>query len=320
VEANTGKELWSHTYPAPGNLDYGNSPRTTPLIDGERVFLTSAFGHLFCIELKTGKVLWEKDLNDEFKIKDQRKWGLCSNPILVDGKVIINPGGADASLVALDAKTGKVLWKTPGRPASYGNFIVGTFGGKRQIVGHDNTTLGGWDVETGKRLWEITPQRRGDFNVPTPMQVGDQLLVTTENNGARLFKFKDAGVIDPNPVAVSRLLPSDTHSPVVVGSRVFGIGHGMQCLDVKNSLKPIWNSDDDAFSSYGSIVASDERLLVVALDGTVILLDARAGKMRDLGRWQLFREEQAGYAHPAVVGTKLYLRGNSSIICIELAP
>src|SRR5205085_2235462 len=133
-----------------------------------------------------------------------------------------------------------------------------------------------------------TPRRRGDFNVPTPMQVGDQLLVTTENNGARLFKFKADGVIDPEPLALSRLLPSDTHSPVVVGTRVFGAHHGMQCLDLKNGLKPIWTSDNDAFNSYCSIVATDERLLVVALDGTILLLDARADKLSELGRWQLF--------------------------------
>src|SRR5439155_3672809 len=183
VDAKSGKDLWSHLYPAPGDLDYGNAPRATPLVHGDLVYLSSAFGHLFCAELKTGKILWEKELRDEFKADDARKWGMCSNPFIVDDRLIVNPGGKDASLVALDPKTGKVLWKTPGKPASYGNFIVGTFGGKRQIVGHDLDSLGGWDIATGKRLWELVPPRRGDFNVPTPIQVGAQLLVTSENNG-----------------------------------------------------------------------------------------------------------------------------------------
>jgi outer membrane protein assembly factor BamB len=318
VEAATGKELWNHLYPAPGNLDYGNSPRMTPLIHGEFVFLSSAFGNLFCIELKTGKVLWEKDLVEEFKVKDERKWGHCSNPLLADGKLIINPGGKDASLVALEPKTGKVLWKSPGKPASYGNFIVGNFGGKRQIVGHDIDSLGGWDVETGKRLWEVIPARRGDFNVPTPMQVGEHLLITTENNGTRLFKFKAGGVIDPEPVAVNRQLAPDTHSPVVAGSRVFGIHQRMMCLDLKDALKPIWTSEANTFESYASIIATDERLLVTTLLGEVLLLDARSDKLRELGRWRFFVEEQGGYAHPAVVGTKLYLRGNASIVCVDL--
>jgi len=320
VDAATGKDLWSHTYPAPGMLDYGNAPRATPLIHGDLVFLASAFGHLFCLEMKTGKVVWEKELRDEFKATDERKWGMCSNPLLVDGKLIVNPGGKDASLVALDPKTGKVLWKTPGRPASYGNFIVGTFGGKRQIVGYDLDTLGGWDIATGKRLWELTPQRRGDFNVPTPIQVGEQLFVTTENNGARLYQFKANGTIDPESIAATRQLGPDTHTPVVVGSRVFGIHQRFHCLDLKNGLKPIWTSDDRAFDNYGSIIATEDRLLVVTLEGEVLLLDARSDKLSEKGRWRMFPEEQAGYAHPAMVGTKLYLRGNMSIVCVELNP
>jgi outer membrane protein assembly factor BamB len=320
VDAKTGKELWSHTYPAPGNLDYGNSPRATPMIHGEHVFLASAFGNLFCLDRKTGKIIWEKDLVDEFKATDERKWGHCSNPLIADGKLIVNPGGKDASLVALEPRTGKVIWKSPGRPASYGNFIVGTFGGKRQIVGHDLDTLGGWDLATGKRLWEVKPKRNGDFNVPTPIQVGEQLLITTENNGMRLFKFTNAGIIDPEPTAVTRQPSPDTHSPVVVNGRVFGINQEMHCLDVKKGLKPIWTSDDDVFQRYGSIIATDDRLLVVNLIGDVVLLDAKADKFTEKGRWRMFPEEQAGYAHPALVGTRLYLRGNMSIVCVEFNP
>jgi len=320
LDAKTGKDVWSHTYLAQGNLDYGNAPRQTPLIHGDLVFLASAFGHLFCLELKTGKVLWDKELRDEFKAGDARKWGVCSNPILADGKLIVNPGGKDASLVALEPKTGKVLWKTPGKPAGYGNFIVGTFGGVRQIVGHDIDSLGGWDVATGKRLWQVMPPRRGDFNVPTPIQVGEQLLVTTENNGSRLYRFKPQGLIDPMPLAVSREVAHDTHSPVIVGARLFGSHARLHCLDLNNDLKSIWHSDDPAFDTYTSIVASAERLLVVTLLGDVILLDARSDKMIEKGRWKLFEDEQAGYAHPALVGSRLYLRGNMSIVCIELNP
>jgi outer membrane protein assembly factor BamB len=320
LDAKTGKDVWSHSNPAPGNLDYGNAPRATPLIHGDLVFLANAFGYLACLELKTGKVVWEKDLRDEFKATDIRKWGECSNPLLADGKLIVNPGGKDASLVALDPKTGKLIWKTPGKPASYGNFIVATFAGKRQVVGHDLDSFGGWDLATGKRLWEVVPPRRGDFNVPTPIQVGEQLLVTSENNGTRLYRFKAGGVIDPVPIAHNNQLAPDTHSPVVVGARVFGIHQRMHCLDLKNDLKPIWTSDDDVFARYASILATDERVLVVTLEGEVLLLDARADKMRELGRWRLFGDEQAGYAHPALVGSRLYLRGNASIICIELNP
>ena len=101
---------------------------------------------------------------------------------------------------------------------------------------------------------------------------------------------------------------------------MFGIHQRMHCLDLKNGLNPIWTSDDHACDGYASIIATDERLLVVTLLGDVLLLDARSDKLTEKGRWRLFPEEQAGYAHPAIVGTRLFLRGNASIVCVELNP
>lgn len=318
ADADTGKVLWSHVYPAPGSLDYGNSPRATPLIHGDLVFVAGAFGYLACLELKTGKVIWEMDIREDFGAKDERKWGMCSTPLIVDNKLIINPGGKDASLVALEPRTGKVIWKTPGKAASYGNFIAGTFGGKKQIVGHDLDSLGGWDPATGKRLWELVPPLPGDFNVPTPISVGEHLLVTTENNRTRLYAFKADGTIQPEPIAVNKTLHPDTLTPVAVGGRLLGIQKRLYCLDLKDKLKTLWSHDDPAFNKFASFIADEERLLVVSLEGEIVLLDAQAKEYKELGRWQMFQEEQAGYAHPAVVGTRLYLRGNASVVAIEM--
>jgi hypothetical protein len=91
-------------------------------------------------------------------------------------------------------------------------------------------------------------------------------------------------------------------------------------LSRPQDLESIWTSDDRAYDCYASILATDDRLLVATLEGEVMLLDANSDKARELSRWRLFPEEQAGYAHPALVGTRLYLRGNMSIICIELNP
>ncbi|MBY0228240.1 MAG: PQQ-like beta-propeller repeat protein, partial [Gemmataceae bacterium] len=160
LDAKTGKEAWRVLNPAAGELDYGNSPRGTPLIHDGRVYLAGAFGHLHCVDLKTGTTLWEMDAREDFKAADKRKWGCCTSPLIAGGKLIHNPGGKDASLVALDPKTGKVVWKTPGAPASYGNFIAATLGGKEQVVGFDAESLGGWDLATGKRLWTVKAERR----------------------------------------------------------------------------------------------------------------------------------------------------------------
>ncbi len=319
LKAADGKEAWAHRTPAIGNLDYGNSPRATPLIFNDRAYLLGAFGDLACVEMGSGKSVWALNVRDEFDATDERKWGVCDSSLIVDGKLIVAPGGKDAALVALDPKTGKPVWKAPGKPTGYGSFIAAKLGGVLQIVGHDAETLGGWDAKTGTRLWTIKPERRGDFNVPTPIVVGDRLFVTTENNGARVFAFKVDGLIDPKPVATNKKLAPDTHTPVVAGSRVFGVWNRLYCLSLKDGLKELYDESTTAFSGYCAAVATDSRVLVVPRSGELILLDATADEYTELGRLAAFGKDEKGvYAHPAFVGTRVYVRGNNSVRCLEL--
>ena len=317
VSAVTGKEIWSHSYPCKGNLDYGNSPRATPLIEGDHVYVFGAFGHLACLKLKSGESVWELNLRDEYEPIDDPKWGACSSPLIADGKLIVNPGAKSASLIALDPKTGKELWKTSGKAAGYGSLIVGIFGGIRQLVGHDAESLGGWDLSNGKRLWTVKPPIAHDFNVPTPIHFGGQLLVTTENNGTRLFQFQADGIIDPKPIAIDKKLTPDTHTPVVVGNRLFGVWRRLYCLDVSESLKRVWESDDAAFTKYTALVASETRVLAVTLDAEFILFDATADEFKELGRLKALTGEKGLFSHPAFVGNRVYVRGSSTLSCFD---
>jgi outer membrane protein assembly factor BamB len=319
LRADTGKEVWAVRTLAMGDLDYGNSSRATPLIWKELVFFYSAFGSLQCVELDTGKSVWDVDIKETFAANDKRKWGFSTSPLIVDDKLIINPGGEDASLVALEPKTGKVIWKTPGKPASYGNFLAGTFGGVKQVIGWDQDTLGGWNVATGKRLWEFKPKNNSFFNVPTPLAWGDKLAVAIESNGTYLFRFKEKGVLDPEPVARYGDLAPDTHTPVVTAGRVFGVKNGLHCLDLKNDLKRIYLGKDAEFGKYCSVVASEDRVLVSTLRGELILLNAKADEFKVLSRLQVLEEEHGCYAHPAFVGTRVYMRGDACILCVDLS-
>ncbi len=319
LNAADGKEASAHRTPALGSLDYGNSPRATPLIHDGYAYLFGAFGDLACVEAATGKEKWALNVRAEFDAADERKWGVCDSPLVADGKLIVAPGGKDAALVALDSKTGKAVWKTPGKPTGYGSFVVAKLGGTIQVVGHDAETLGGWDAKTGTRLWTLKPDRGGDFNVPTPIVVGDRLLVTTENNGTRLFAFKANGVIDSKPIAVHKRLAPDTHTPVIAGDRVFGVGNRLYCLDLKDGLKELYDETNPTFSGYCAAVATDARVLVVPRSGELILLDAAAKEYAELGRLAAFGKGEKGvYAHPAFAGTRVYVRGSGSVVCLDL--
>ncbi len=322
--AADGELLWSVQYPAAGSLDYDNMPRATPLIGGNCVYLFGAFGHLTCADLESGITIWRTNVIEKFAGDPDLVWGTCSSPLIVDGKLIINPGGPDASLVALDPLTGKVIWQSPGDRHAYGSFIVATLGGVRQLVGYDRSSLGGWEIATGRRLWTLKPPHQGDFNVPTPVAADGRLLVTTENNFTRLYEFDREGQIVSRPAALNESLASEISTPIVVGNRAFCVSEHMFCLDLGNGLRPIWIGDDKAFGDYAPLIASGNRILTVGLGGELILVDAAANEFRVVSRLKLFDNPKSNQSqllgYPALVDTRLFLRGENELVCVELAP
>jgi outer membrane protein assembly factor BamB len=326
-EASSGKPLWEVKTLAIGALDYGNSPRTTPLLarkrvdgrvvpDSGRAFLLGAFGDLLCVDLATGTTVWQKNLHTEFSPGDERPWGYCGSPLLIDNRLIVNPGAAEASLVAFDPETGEVLWKAPGRNVGYGSFTAATLGGRCQIVGHDATTLGGWDVQNGARLWTLTPPIEGDFNVPTPLAVNGRLLVATENNGVRLYAFDGDGRIKNQPVAQHQKLKPDMSTPVVAGQRLFCVDDFLYCLDLSQRLREVSRLRDAALGDYAALFSDGKRVLIVG-SGELLLVHA-AQPTRIVSRWRAFRQDVEIYSHAAIDGGRLYVRGENELKCITL--
>jgi outer membrane protein assembly factor BamB len=172
--------------------------------------------------------------------------------------------------------------------------------------------------ENGERLWKLVPPIEGDFNVPTPVAVNGGVIVSTENNGTRLYRFDESGRIIPKPAAEFADLSPDTTSPVVTRGRVFGAHQGLHCLDVQNGLKPIWHREDDSLGDYSTLIADEERVLVITVRGELILLDAKADECTIISRLRIFDEDEDVYSHPALVGTRLYARGGSSVVCVDL--
>ncbi len=318
LAADTGEERWRFLYPAPGRLDYGNSPRATPLVADGVVFLFGAFGHLHALEAPTGHILWTKNLAQEFSIP-KLDWGLTGSPLLVDGKLIVQPGGRSACLVAMDPKSGKVLWKTSGGKPGHASFIAASAPGGMQVIGYDADSLGGWSVADGKRLWKVTPRLSGDFNVPTPIRLDERrLFVCTENNGARIYAFTPQGSLRPEPTATCETLAPDSHTPVVSRGRVYGAANGLHCLDANNGLKEIWVNEDEAFQSYVSLIACDHRILAYTTAAELILLADEGETCREVSRLKLANAAKGVLSHPALVGSRLFVRMGRQIARLDL--
>ncbi|MDP6525491.1 MAG: PQQ-binding-like beta-propeller repeat protein [Kiritimatiellia bacterium] len=318
LESETGQQLWDLRYPAAGKMDFSNSPRSTPVISDGQVYLQGALGHLHCVELATGKVTWKRNLAVDFGSRIPQ-WGFSPTPLLFDNMLIVNPGAKDASLAALDKKTGRTIWKSPGQAAAYASFIRGEFGGVKQIIGYDTISLGGWDPLTGERLWKLVPPNSGDFNVPTPIDLGGKLLVTTENNGTRIYGFTDSGRIIPKPEALNRDLAPDTATPLVSGNLLLGTSHGLACLDLEDNLETLWEYDKSPFDDYNVLIGGKDRVLAITHNGEAHLLHPSRKKLEIVSSVKLFDDLPEGdretWSHAALVGNHLYVRNLVSVQC-----
>ncbi len=142
--------------------------------------------------------------------------------------------------------------------------------------------------------------------------------MSTENNGTRLYRFDAAGAIVPEPVAVNEDLAPDTHTPIAIGGRLLGVWSGLYCLDIAAGLKPIWQSGDKAYSEYAAIIGCKDRALVVSRHGELLLLDMSGDQYQIISRVSAFADDPGVLSHPALVGTRLYLRGSEEIVCFDL--
>jgi len=323
LDAESGRELWKLTYPAAEKMDYGNAPRATPVIHNGLVYLLGAFGHLHCVRLDNGEVIWKKGFVKDFGATVPI-WGFCSSPLVVDDKLIINPGGATASIVALDLVTGKTVWETPGDKAAYAALILATLGGRRQIVGYDQTSVGGWLPESGERLWRLVPEEEGEYNVPTPAVVGGRLFLATEMNGARLHGFDSQGRVVPKPIATNEDFFPDMISPVAAGELVLGGSGSLMCLDINRGLELAWESYDEHYAEYFTAIAGDGRILITSIDGWLHLLEKNGRKHHVISRIDMFpglpEKQRKTWSHPALVGSLYFIRNQAAAYCFQLSP
>jgi outer membrane protein assembly factor BamB len=245
-------------------------------------------------------------------------WGYSGSPLIVDGKLIVQPGGAEASIVALDPATGDVIWETPGRKAAYAGLIVARIHGTTQLIGCDEESFGGWDAANGRRLWKIVPEISGDFFAPTPVLLGQHLLLAGENNGARLHAFDAKGVLLPKSRAREEALAPDAHTPVFAGGRIIGLGGDFCCLDAP-TLKPIWSVREPEMGTYASMISDGRaRVLTLSEKGMLFLHDFTKVAPVELARVRVCPSSAHVLSHPALVGKRLYLRLAEEVVCLEL--
>lgn len=329
-DTETGETIWEHEYEARAALDYGNSPRATPLIENGRVHLLGAMGHLHCVTVESGDLLWKRHLVDDYRVPEAAlsAWGYCSSPLIAAGRLVVNPGAPEASLVALNPATGADVWRSPGRPAGYASFIAVHPAAGRQIVGYDRESLGGWDLVTGARLWSLAPRSVDDFRVPTPVAlVGKadpvRVAVSSETAGTAIVVIGDDGTATWDEGCHSDELACEMCTPVNVAGWLCGVRDRFVAIDCRGDAADIYEDEDDSFATYAAVVSGSANVLTVGNDARLTLHRLEQGVWSRSGQMNILDEPPVAaplYAHPAFVGNRVFIRTDHELLCIVLAP
>jgi outer membrane protein assembly factor BamB len=335
LEAATGKELWRFRYDcdysAHSTLTGGgkipgrwlSGPRSTPTVDGDYVYALGLTGLLHCLETKTGKKVWQKNLM-EMAARDCPRNGYCTCPLIVGDLLFVAPGGKKGkALAALDKKTGKVVWHALSDVLSPSSPIAVTVKGALQVIfftgGAAGSTSGGRLValnpKDGKVLWRFPWQTEHHLNVATPLYADGKVFISSGyGKGAALVEIPNDG--KAKPLWKSALMKNHFSTSVFYQGNLYGFGDDrLRCLDLATG-KQRWTKPG---LGKGTLLAADGKLIVLGEHGELVLAKASPEKFSEISRCQLFDRASLTWIAPVLSDGRLFVRNDKLLLALDVS-
>lgn len=318
-----GKLVWSTKLGKAGAPGWGGfaGPRATPSVDDGLVFALGQYGEVICVSAADGKEVWHKHLTTDFG-GPLPEWGF-SESALVDGdQVVFTPGGAKGTLVALNKKTGNLIWQSQEWTdnAHYSSIIVAEIKGVRQYIQLTEKSLAGVSPKDGKVFWKAA--RKGATAViPTPIYADGHVYVTSGyGTGCNLFKVEKGSDFSATQVYANKVMVNHHGGVVKLGDYLYGHsdGKGWTCQNFKTG-EALWQEKSKL--DKGAIAYADGRLYCreEKEKGVVALLEATQNGYVEKGRFTPpDRSGKMSWPHPVVTGGKLYLRDQDVLLCYDV--
>jgi outer membrane protein assembly factor BamB len=319
-----GKGLWRTKVGRGGAPGWGGfvGPRCSPTIDGERVFAVGQYGEVVCLDAATGREIWRKDYVKDFD-GQLPEWGYCAMPLVDGEQVILAPGGKRGALVALDKKSGTLVWQSRelNDNIHYSSPIVAEIGGVRQYIQLTDASVAGIAAADGRLLWRA-PRKGSTAVIPTPIYHDGFVYVTSGYGaGCNLFKISSAdGKFSAEQVYANKVMMNHHGGVVRVGDYLYGFSDskGWTCQDFKTG-RAVWQEKGKL--GKGSLVYADGLLYLraEAKVGAIAVIEATSEGYREKGRFdQPDRSDKNSWPHPVVAGGRLYLRDQDVLLSYDV--
>ena len=324
LDVKDGSVVWSTRIGKVGVPDQKPSypgSRSTPTVDGEKIYAFSSDGDLACLERSTGKVVWNKNVQAVFGGRPGR-WAYSESPLVDGDVVVVTPGGQQSAMVALDKATGKTIWATSlgdAGAAAFSSIAISHASGVKQYVQFLQKAFVGVDAATGKLLWRYDQTSKGSpANIPTPIVWGDLVYNASHRGGGALLK------IDPNSDPVVEEVYHGQKLPISQGGSVLIDGH-LYGSTAKAAICTVFETGElkwtDRSVGSASITFADGRLYLFGVDGEVALVEATPEAYQEVGLTPSNPPDRGNsklWAYPVVANGRLYIRDLDILWCYDV--
>jgi outer membrane protein assembly factor BamB len=320
LNSATGASLWKSSYPTHYEDQFGfdPGPRSTPTIAGDKVYTLGAEGVMHCFDLRTGKIIWKRALNDDYKVP-RGFFGVATSPLVEEGKLLVNVGGKEAGIVALSLDSGRELWHATDHEASYSSPVGANLAGPREAIFLTREGIVLVAPKTGAVSFSkhFRSRQGASVNAATPVVVGDLVFFSAcYGAGAILLRaHKDKmETVWANDDSMS----NHYNTCIAHNGYLYGF-HGRQeegahlrSVELESG-KVRWTSDR---TGCGTIVLADDKLIVLSEHGELLCVQADPDSYKELARAQVLT--RPARSPLALANGKLYARDAKKLICLDL--
>ena len=315
LDSETGQELWKvHSARSYKESQGGNGPRSTPTVDGDRVYTLGATGVLLCLNNRTGEMLWKRNILDDFDAENLY-WGVSTSPLVEKDMLLVNVGGAGASVVALNKHSGDVIWKKHEDVGSYSSPIAITVEGVRELVFFCGRSIVGMSPVDGRLHWRQEWTTLSDMNIATPIFSAPLLFISSgRGTGSGVLRLGRQGESVRAEVEwTSKIMQNHFNSCVLVGKHIYGFDNSvLKCIRLEDG-EVMWA---DRSVGKGSLISALGHLFILGEHGDVGVAEATPEAYREKGRMDILKYKS--WALPALAGGRLYVRDQENIACLDL--